>query len=63
MSTTDIIQEKILDICAAGRIKLYKRDNSINWLNEKELHPMRYINGVTYAYLGTEHGVGIYQEI
>lgn len=59
-----IVEEKpLLAVCAAGRIRMHRNDGTSFWLKESDLPETRTHYGTQYSYVGTEHGVGIYQEI
>jgi len=58
-----VIEEKTLNVCAAGRILLRRNDGSKTWLQERELFPLRSRDDITYRYIGTEYGIGFYHEV
>lgn len=59
----EIIKEKVLDVCASGRISLRRKDGTTTYLIARDLDEFRLVDSITYRYIGCEHGVGLYVEI
>lgn len=58
-----IIPADIHNLCASGRFSLHSRSGDHVWINQKELPEIIRHNFLSYRYVGTEHGVGIYKEV